>query len=446
VKAAKSEITVHTLSAPADTVTPMAESVGKIIDFYTETFGPIATPEFRIVEVKGANWNSRWSVGTLLLPSSQFRKEFDVPELARTVARQWFPLKVTVKDPANDAWLVDGMAVFASLMYFQKTLSPAEAQEHIDKALVKALAYEGDTSVRQAGGLDKDSPEYHSLVEYKGAFVLRMLEWVIGEENFRTLLTQYIQKHENTPASTESFQQLASNVAGGDLTWFFDQWLNSSGVPEMKAEWTVSRKSGGYRTFGQINQDLDLFRMPVELQVVTDGEPEYARVEVRGEQSEFDVNTERKAKQLVIDPRKRILRMSDDIRVAVLINRGEEFANDGQYNDAIDEFQKAVDIARSNSLAMFRMGEALFELGNLQAAAQNFRDALNGDLKPRWVEVWAYLNLGKIFDIRGDRDRALGEYQKAINTGDDSYAAQAEAQKFLKEPFRRSGRPTIGIE
>ena len=41
---------------------------------------------------------------------------------------------------------------------------------------------------------------------------------------------------------------------------------------------------------GQIKQDLDLFRMPVELQIQTDGEPEYARVEVVGESSEFDVN------------------------------------------------------------------------------------------------------------------------------------------------------------
>jgi hypothetical protein len=50
------------------------------------------------------------------------------------------------------------------------------------------------------------------------------------------------------------------------------------------------------------------------------------------------------------------------------------------------------------------MGEALFELGNLQAAANQFQQALNGDLKPKWVEVWAYINRGKIFDIRDQRD------------------------------------------
>jgi tetratricopeptide (TPR) repeat protein len=163
-----------------------------------------------------------------------------------------------------------------------------------------------------------------------------------------------------------------------------------------------------------------------------------------GESSELDIKTQRKPKDVVVDPREKILRMSKDLRVAVLISRGEELSNDGQHNAAIDEFQKAVDIDSHNSLALFRMGEALFELGNLQAAAGMFQEALNGDLKTKWVEVWAYINRGKIFDIRGQRDRATTEYQKAINTGDDSYGAQGEAEKLLKEPFRRGGRTTIG--
>jgi tetratricopeptide (TPR) repeat protein len=129
--------------------------------------------------------------------------------------------------------------------------------------------------------------------------------------------------------------------------------------------------------------------------------------------------------------------MSPDIRVAVSINRGEEFMNDGRFNDAIDQFQDAIDRDANNSLASFRMGEALFELGNTTPASTNFRAALNGDLKPKWVEVWAYINMGKIFDIRGDRDRARNEYQKAISTGDDAYGAQAVAQKYLAQAFRR---------
>ena len=443
-KSEKAEIAVHSVKADADIVKSMAESVGKVFDYYSQRFGPPPSSNFRVVEVEGANWNAQWSIGMLLLPASQLRKDFDLPALAATVAHQWFPLKIGVKDPSSDAWLIDGMAQFASLLYFEQTLSPAEAQEHIKKALVKALAYEGTTSIRQAGGLDKDSPDYRSLVEYKGAFVLRMLRWVIGDDNFNKLLSAYLNQFETTPVSTEGFEKLASEAGGGDLGYFFDQWLNGSGIPEFKLEYTVFRQKDGYKVLGQVKQDLDLFKMPVEFQVQTDGDPEYARVEVVGESSEFEVKTERKPKLVVIDPREKILRMSSDIRIAVLVNRGEELANEGKYNDAIDQYQKAVDIDSHNSLALFRMGEALFELGNLQAASGMFQEALNGDLKPKWVEVWAYINRGKIFDIRGQRERAVTEYQKAANTGDDSYGAKAEADKYVKEPFRRAGKATIG--
>jgi aminopeptidase N len=445
VKADKGDVVVSALKAEEDDFMPMVEKSAKILDFYGSTFGPLTTSTFRIVEVEGANWKSQYSVGTLLLPSSQFRKDFDVSALARTLAQQWFPLRIAVKNPSDDAWLEDGMATFASLLYFEKTLAPVEAQEYIDKALVKALAYQGSATVRQAGALDKDNPDYRSLVEYKGAYVIRMLRWVIGDDKFNELMAAYLQKFQNTPASTEAFTQLASQVAGEDLSYFFDQWLNSSGVPEFKEEYTVFRRADGYKVMGQIKQDLDLFKMPLELQIQTDGDPEYKRVEVVGPSSDFDVLVDRKPKQVILDPRKKLLRMSDDIRVSVFVNRGQELSDDGEYNRAIDEYQKAIDIDGRNSLALFRMGESLFELGNLQLAANIFRDTLNGDLQPKWVEVWSYINMGKIFDMRGQRERALVEYQKAINTGDDAYGAQADAKKYLNEPFRRQpGKPTIG--
>jgi tetratricopeptide (TPR) repeat protein len=177
--------------------------------------------------------------------------------------------------------------------------------------------------------------------------------------------------------------------------------------------------------------------MPVELEISTDGEPDYKRVDVARQSSDFSVITARKPKGIAIDPRKKILRMSPDIRVSVSISRGEDFMNEDRFNDAQDEFQEAIDLDPRSSLAAFRMGEAMFQVGNVTQAAQNFRNSLNGDLKPKWVEVWSYINLGKIYDFRGDHDRAIPEYQKAISTGDDAFGAQADAQKFITTPFRR---------
>jgi tetratricopeptide (TPR) repeat protein len=267
-----------------------------------------------------------------------------------------------------------------------------------------------------------------------------MLHWVIGDEKFQTFLTRYAERFQNTPASTDAVKKLATEVNGDDLDYFFEQWLVDTGVPEMTFSTLTYRIRNGYRINGDIKQDLDLFRMPVEIEVETDGEPEYERVEVARQSSEINIETSRKPKKINIDPRKKVLRLSPDIRVAVSINRGEEFMNEGRFNDAMDQFQDAIDLTPNSSLALFRMGEAMFELNNLTPAAQNFRNAVAGDLKPKWVEVWSYINLGKIYDSRGDHERAISEYQKAVSTGDDAYGAQADAQKYISQPFKPGQR------
>ena len=122
-----------------------------------------------------------------------------------------------------------------------------------------------------------------------------------------------------------------------------------------------------------------------------------------------------------------------DAEVTAIIHRGEELNHQGKYNDAIIEFKKALDIDKHSSHALFRMAEAQFELNDLNAALSTLGQALKGDLRPTWLEVWSYLNIGKIYDIRGQRDRAVLRYHKAADTADDSFSAQAEAKKCLKQ-------------
>jgi hypothetical protein len=91
---------------------------------------------------------------------------------------------------------------------------------------------------------------------------------------------------------------------------------------------------------------------------------------------------------------------------------------------------------RISSREHYRLAENYFQQKNYQPAANEFREALRGDLQPRWIEVWSHINLGKIFDITGQRERAINEYNLAIRTKDDTNGAQAEAQKYLKEPYK----------
>ena len=97
---------------------------------------------------------------------------------------------------------------------------------------------------------------------------------------------------------------------GEELRYFFIQWVESNGAPEFKLEYTIFRTQKGFRVQGKISQDLDTFRMPVDLQIETEGNPEDKRVEVMGTSSEFSVDTFGKPKKVTIDPGNKVLRMS----------------------------------------------------------------------------------------------------------------------------------------
>jgi tetratricopeptide (TPR) repeat protein len=235
---------------------------------------------------------------------------------------------------------------------------------------------------------------------------------------------------------------VAEAVSGQSLRGFFIQWIESSSAPEFKLEYTVFRTQKGFRVMGKVTQDLDTFRMPVDLKIETEGNPEEKRVDVVGTSSEFIAEAFGKPKKVLLDVNNRVLRFSNAVRVAVAIRRGEQFTEISEFTEALREYQKALEVNRGSSLAHYRVGEAFFQQNNYQSAANEFREALNGDLEPKWTEVWAHINLGKIFDVTGQRERAVNAYQQAIRTKDNTQGAQAEAAKYLKTPYERPKRNT----
>jgi aminopeptidase N len=238
--------------------------------------------------------------------------------------------------------------------------------------------------------------------------------------------------------STADFRKTAEQICGQNLQYFFLQWLESSGAPEFKLEYTVFRTQKGFRVMGKISQDLDTFHMPVDLKIETEGNPETKRIDVVGTSSEFTVDTFGKPKSVTIDPSSDVLRWTPATRVAVSIKRGEQFVEVSDFGGALKEFQKALEVNRNSSLAHYRVGEVFFLQNNDQTAANEFREALNGDVDPKWTEVWSHIHLGMIYDLHGQRDRAVNEYNQAIRTKDNTQGAQEEAAKYLKAPYERA--------
>jgi len=94
-------------------------------------------------------------------------------------------------------------------------------------------------------------------------------------------------------------------------------------------------------------------------------------------------------------------------------------------------------------MAHYRVGEVFFLQHNYQSAANEFKEALSGDLQPKWVEVWGHIYLGKIYDITDQRERAVNEYTQAQRTRDNFQGAQDEASKFLHTPYKNQSKEAV---
>ncbi len=255
------------------------------------------------------------------------------------------------------------------------------------------------------------------------------------------MLKTFAQQNGWKSVNTDDFKAVAEKITGQDLGYFFIQWIESSGAPEFKLEYTIFRTQKGFRVMGKIAQDLDTFRMPVDLRIETEGNPGGRsgwKWWARRRSSRWTRSASRRS--VTIDPNNMVLRYSPQIRVAVAIRKGEQFAQLSEFGEALREYQKALETSRNSSLAHYRIGEVEFLQNMFQQAANEFRESLNGDLDPKWTEVWAHINLGKIFDITGQRDRAVNEYNQAIRTRDDTQGAQEEAAKYLKTAYQREKR------
>jgi hypothetical protein len=413
--------------------------IGKIMSFFTSKFGLPPYANLTVVETEAGCPNGFAAPGLIFINPHAMTRNVNSRLLANEVSRQWWEVLVS-PSTRNHLWLTNGLATYSELLWNESTSGAGALETGMQSEMVGALTID-QVPMIQSARLEDYSPELWALTGSKGAAVMNMLRFVIGDEKFFKTLKDYAQQNLWKSVNTDDFKKVAEADSGQDLGYFFIQWIESSGAPQFKLEYTIFRTQKGFRVMGKISQDLDTFRMPVDLRIITEGDPEEKRVEVVGTSSEFSVDTFGKPKNVEIDPGSRVLRYSDQVRVAVAIRRGEQFAELSEFSDAIKEYQKALESNRQSSLAHYRIAEVEFLQQTWQQAANDFREALNGDLTPKWTEVWAHINLGKIFDVTGARDRAVNEYNLAIRTKDNTQNAQDEASKYLKTPYERLKRP-----
>jgi tetratricopeptide (TPR) repeat protein len=467
VEAGGLKFSVLTFASSTQTAQLYGQDAVKILTEFSDSIGPLADPGMTIAEFPDLSVAGFAGPGLALVSQHQWDPRGNTRLLSRLIASQWFGVGV-MPASAADTWVTDGLSSYCEVLYAGEANGKEAEDVAIEEFAVGALMYENASPVTQADQLKPYTSEYLSVVQDKGALIFHMINGMIGDELFKPLLRDFYTRFNGRNARVLDFENLAQEYADykaagrlpapppqklspnapppapppatQTLTPFFAQWLTSTGVPEFDVPYTVYRTAKGFQVIGKVKQNIDTFSMPVEIEVETEGNPEFKTIQVVGAETPFEIDTFGRPKPggVLIDPHDYMLKASPVLRIRAVIARGESLAEVGKFVEAINEYQKALDIQKNNGLALFRMGEAFFFQKNYTASANSFRSALGGetDTSTKWITCWSHVYMGKIYDVTGQRERAVNEYRQAKNCRDTTSGVQTEADKYISQPYK----------
>ncbi|HET8666381.1 MAG TPA: M1 family aminopeptidase, partial [Terriglobales bacterium] len=186
-----------------DLVGAYAETAEKEFSYFTLIYGPAVSNTLNVVEIPDDTVPSAWAPEIAALATRSISEKVNYRLLANTIAHQWWGALVS---PAtrDDWWLSDGFARYSEARYIESAAGQAGLEEAVKDMEVGALAYDS-VPLSRVSTLDTFSPEFQSLTTDKGAVILHMLRWVVGDAAFDKTMRQFATQYAWKSATVQDF-------------------------------------------------------------------------------------------------------------------------------------------------------------------------------------------------------------------------------------------------
>ena len=370
------------------------------------------------------------------------RAEIDFPSVgivSHELAHQWWGDLVTLRT-WSEAWINESFATYCDYLYFEHALGPDEGAINL---LNKKNAYFQEARERYIRPIVFDRYESPSNVfdshSYpKGALVLHMLRFILGDEAFFRTLSAFLHEHDFDVADTHDFRKAVKTVTGQNLDWFFEQWLYKPGHPvfEVSSDWdkTAGMVRLRVRQVQDRSRGIPVYRMPVRIGIVTENSTQSHQVWIEDEDEVFEF--QEAARPLLV-------RFDDGhflLKELIFSKSPEELLFGLQRDDVIGRIEAASALAR---LAKENgMREALKAAAEkdpfwavresaLRALSQSGERALVSFFKNRCSDTHSRVRTAALSALGEFRQPGMAAFFSKHFRQERSYLAQAEALKAL---------------
>ncbi len=230
--------------------------------------------------------------------------------VAHEAAHTYFPAQTSGRGVAS-IWLSEGFAEYLGLMAVQAVLGQEAFRRELDedRRWYASVAGRGELPIGAYTRLNSGTPTAVAVRYAKGAFVLHMLRFVVGDEAFQKILQTYATRFRGQSVRVDDFAQVAGEISRQDLSAFFRQWISERVLPDYTIAAAASVPAeGGFRTTVQV-RNAGTGTMPLDVLLEMEGgERTLKRVEVGGGATvEISETTPRRVTKVEADPEKWML-------------------------------------------------------------------------------------------------------------------------------------------
>ena len=313
--------------------------------------------------------------------------------ISHELFHQWFGNLITAESWANLA-MNESFANYGEYLWLEHSKGKKEADQSIANektSYFREAQAKREPIIRYFYTSEDDMFDSHSYA--KGAVVLNMLRYHIGDEAFKITLQKYVKANAFKAVEIDNFRLIAEQVTGKDLKWFFNQWFLEAGHPELNID--QNYQNGVLKMTITQTQDLrysPIYRLPLEVDIWENGKSTRHKFTLDKAEQIFEFKTENKTTKpelVVFDPTGYLLaqKNQDDKtpqewrlqakyyenyipKLAALYNLASSVDNDSTFN-LLMQTAKNDDFAAYRTQAIRSLGEYNLEnLKNLENAGE----------------------------------------------------------------------------
>jgi aminopeptidase N len=275
------------------------------MEFFSDYVGRYSYEKLANVEAAGFGGGTEHASAIFYGEKSILGERQGTGLIAHEIAHQWFGNSVTEKD-WDDVWLSEGFATYFTLLFAEHYQGRDAFVAGLKLSRERILTMEKehpDWTVRHQN-LSDMTKVLTRLIYEKGGWTLHMLRSIMGSDRFRNGIHNYYRLYSNGSASTTDFRRIMETASRMELDWFFDQWLNRAGSPNIEGTWTYDGAARQIRIELAQTQPGQPYRLPIEIAV---GPDRIERLEMTNQRQVWTFPSNVDPVEIKVDPKTNLL-------------------------------------------------------------------------------------------------------------------------------------------